>query len=117
MMEKREQNSGRSSHGLTLACWGLAVPLGSGGGRESVATETKNAGVATGRKEAAAAAASGTYHGPHAVRGGGAERVVVRVGCCIDSAVAAGETERSVNIHARSANAGASSRLFQPAID
>lgn len=52
------------------------------------------AGVATfqaaDRKEAAV---SRTYHGPHAVRGGGADRVVVRVRCCIDSAVAAWKTK------------------------
>lgn len=36
---------------------------------------------------------SDTYHGPHTVRGGGANRVVVGVCCCIDSAVAA-QTDR-----------------------
>lgn len=34
-----------------------------------------------------------TYHSPHAVRGGGADRVVVGVCCCIDSAVAAWNRE------------------------
>lgn len=52
--------------------------------------ERVRAGVATfqalDRKEAAVWR---TYHGPHAIRGGGADRVVVWVCCCIDSAVAA----------------------------
>lgn len=39
------------------------------------------------------AAVSRTYHSAHAVRGGGADRVVVGVCCCIDSAVAAWNRE------------------------
>lgn len=42
------------------------------------------------------AAGSRTYHSPHAVRGGGADRVVVGVCCCIDSAVAAWNGEETV---------------------